>query len=77
MLDLIFFSLTSPRLICYHNVNKSWRAKVKKMDIFNAALAALMLVIITMTVRDWIQALREANEERRKRREKMKYYKYK
>lgn len=45
------------------------------MNIFNAALAALMLVIITMTVRDWIRALKEAREERRKRREKMKFYK--
>ncbi len=45
------------------------------MDIFNAALAALMLVIITMTVRDWIRALKEAREERRKQREKMKFYK--
>ena len=47
------------------------------MDVFNAALAALMLVIITITIRDWIKALREAREEQRKRREKMKFYKYK
>ncbi len=47
------------------------------MDVFNAALAALILVIITMTIQDWVRALKEANAERRKRREKMKYYKYK
>ena len=47
------------------------------MHIFNAALAALMLVIITMTIRDWVRSLKEAHEERRKQREKMKYYKYK
>ncbi len=46
------------------------------MDIFNAALGALMLLIVTITIRDWVRALKEANEERRKRREKMKYYKY-
>ncbi len=45
------------------------------MDVFNAALGALMLVIITMTIRDWIKALKEAREEQRKRREKMKFYK--
>ncbi len=47
------------------------------MDMFNAALAALMLMVITVTIWDWIRALKEANEERRKQREKMKYYKYK
>ena len=47
------------------------------MDILNAALAALMLVIVTMTIRDWVRAIREAREERRKLRQRMKYYKYK
>jgi hypothetical protein len=42
------------------------------MDIFNAALAAIIFVIITMTVREWIRSIREAYEERRKQREKMK-----
>lgn len=45
------------------------------MNIMNAALAAIMLVIITMTVRDWIQALKEAREEQRKQRQRMKFYK--
>jgi hypothetical protein len=49
--------------------------KVTKMDIFNAALGALMLVIVTMSIRAWIRALREAYEERRKQRERMKFYK--
>ena len=62
-------------MIWYHTISESSKAKVRKMDIFNAALGALMLVIITMTIRDWIRALWEAKEERRKRREKMKFYK--
>jgi dsRNA-specific ribonuclease len=47
------------------------------MDIFNAALGAIMLVIVTMTVRDWIRAIKESREERRKQHQRMKYYKYK
>jgi hypothetical protein len=47
------------------------------MNIFNAALAALMLVIVTMTIRDWIRAIKKSREERRKQRQRMKYYKYK
>ena len=45
------------------------------MDIFNATLAAMMLVIVTMTIRDWIRALRRAREERRKQLERLKFYK--
>lgn len=47
------------------------------MDIFNAALAALMLVIVTMTIRDWIKAIIRGREEERERRRKMKYYRFK
>ena len=51
--------------------------EVSKMDIFNAALGAIMLVIVTMTIRDWIRAIKKAREEQRKQRQSMKYYKYK
>jgi len=47
------------------------------MNIFNAALAAIMMVIVTMTVRDWIKAIKESREERRKQRQRMRYYKNK
>jgi hypothetical protein len=45
------------------------------MDIFNAALAAIMLLIVTMTVRNWIRAIKEGREEQRKQRQRMKFYK--
>lgn len=45
------------------------------MDILNAALAALMLVMVTMTIRDWIRAIREARAEERKKRQRGKLYK--
>jgi hypothetical protein len=48
---------------------------VGEMNILNAAFAAISLVIVTMTIRDWVQAIREAYEERRKKRDKMKFYK--
>ena len=47
------------------------------MEIFNAAIAAVMLVIVTMTIRDWIKAIRRGREEERERRRKMKYYRFK
>jgi len=47
------------------------------MDILNAALAAIMLVIVTMTIRDWIQAIKRGREEEHKQRRRMKYYRYK
>jgi len=47
------------------------------MDILNAALAAIIMVIVTNTIRDWIRALRKAREEDRKKRQRMKYYRYK
>ena len=47
------------------------------MDIFNAALAALILVIVTMTIRDWVRAIIRGREEEQKRRRKMKYYRFK
>ena len=56
-------------------VDKNLNIKAERMDFFNAALAALMPVMITMTVRDWIRALKEASEERCKQREKMRFYK--
>ncbi len=45
------------------------------MDIFNAALAAIMLVIITMTIRDWVRSLKNAREDLRKQRQRRKFYK--
>jgi len=45
------------------------------MDILNAALAAIMLVIITMTIRDWIRALKNAREDLHKQRRRRKFYK--
>ncbi len=45
------------------------------MNIMNAALAAIMLVIVTTTVMSWIRALKEAREERHKQRQRMKFYK--
>ena len=45
------------------------------MDILNAALAAIMLVIVTMTIRDWIRALKNAREDLRKQRQRRKFYK--
>ena len=46
------------------------------MSILNMVLAALMLVIVTNTIRDWIRAIREAREAERKKRQRMKYYRY-
>jgi phenylpyruvate tautomerase PptA (4-oxalocrotonate tautomerase family) len=51
--------------------------RVSKMNILNAALSAIMLVIVTMTIRDWIRAIKEAREEQREKRAKMKFYKCK
>jgi hypothetical protein len=51
------------------------KTEVSKMDILNAALAAIMLVIITMTIRDWIRALKNAREDLRKQRRRRKFYK--
>lgn len=45
------------------------------MDILNAVLAAMMLVIVTMTIRDWVRAIKKAREEQRKQRERRKFYK--
>ncbi len=50
------------------------KTEVSKMDILNAALAAIMLVIITMTIRDWIRSLRDAREDLRKQRRRRKFY---
>ena len=47
------------------------------MEIFNAAIAAIILVIVTMTIRDWIKAIVRGREEERERRRKMKYYRFK
>ncbi len=49
--------------------------EVSKMEIFNAAIAAIMLVIITMTIRDWIRSLKNAREDLRKQRRRRKFYK--
>lgn len=45
------------------------------MNIINAVLAAIMLVIVTMTVRDWIRVLKKARDEWRKQRERTKFHK--
>jgi hypothetical protein len=50
------------------------KTEVSKMDILNAALAAIMLVIITMTIRDWIRSLKNAREDLRKQRRRRKFY---
>lgn len=47
------------------------------MSILNAVLAAIMLVIVTNTIRDWVRAIREAREEERRKRRRMKYYRSK
>ena len=47
------------------------------MDFFNAALAAVMLVMVTMTVRDWIKAIKAGREEERKQRARMRFYRFK
>jgi hypothetical protein len=47
------------------------------MSILNAALAAIMLVIVTTTIMDWIRAIKSGREEERKQRAKMKYYRFK
>jgi hypothetical protein len=51
------------------------KTEVSKMAIFNAALAAIMLVIITMTIRDWIRSLKNAREDLRKQSRRRKFYK--
>lgn len=43
--------------------------------ILNAILAAIMLVIVTTTIRDWVTAIREMREEARRRRERLRFYK--
>lgn len=45
------------------------------MEIVNAALAAIILVIITMTIRGWIRSLRDAREDLRKQSRRRKLYK--
>ena len=45
------------------------------MNIFNAVLSAIMLVIVTMTIGDWIRSIKRGREEQRKQRQKMKFYK--
>ncbi len=45
------------------------------MSVFSAILAAIILVIITLNVREWIQAIREGREEERRQRQKIKFYK--
>jgi dsRNA-specific ribonuclease len=47
------------------------------MDILNAVLAAIMLVIVTNTIRSWIRAIKQAREEEQKKRRRMKYYRFK